>query len=142
MDQIDYDAIRARVERRFRERRRFTKSIQAFVWMNVSIWGLWYLTGQLNNNTFPLPALLTLLWGVSLVMRGIRVYFFPSHEDARERAFEREIERERRRIRRGLPEPQLDFEGEKAKRGVVRLSDDGELVYEDEPKRSASREDV
>jgi hypothetical protein len=85
-----------------------------------------------------IPLLIAVAWGIGLGIHGLVVYNKSgAGEQARERAIQREVERERQRLygdRYGADdyEKRKNEGDEKPKRGVVRLADDGELIYEDE----------
>jgi hypothetical protein len=137
-DQLDLNAIRHRVEQRINKRKEFFIHVSIYVIVNVFLWLLWaflnpFLSSLLPDVPFiqaPWPLIVTLGWGIGVSIHAIVYYFETIGLDrAREREFDLEIERERMRLGLGSA---------KAKR-QARLSDDGEIVYEEEPERKTSR---
>jgi hypothetical protein len=130
-DRIDYDRINQRVEKRLRERKKLRGLVLAFVVMTAVVWTTYLLVDPMvpPEGKFLWPLIPMVAMGVVVIWRAVEVYFLA---EAREREWddlmEREIERERARL---YDEAVL----EKPKRDqVAHLSDDGELVYEeDEP---------
>jgi hypothetical protein len=119
------DEIRARAEKRVKQRRDALTDVIAFVAINAIVWGVWSFVSPTLVQTVPvLPAmgtlglvLLTAIWGLVAVWQLIETYLRPWLDDTRERAVEREIQRELLR----------HSDDEKPKRGRLMLSDDGEL---------------
>jgi hypothetical protein len=132
----DYEEARERVIKRMKKRQDFYTHLAWYVGVNLTFWFLWILSGSVG---FPWPLIITFLWGIGVVSDAVETYFQsnPELQARRERAIQREIERERARMAGSV-------EFEKPKR-TAHLSDDGELVYddeaEDEPIRRSSRRD-
>lgn len=125
-DQIDVQAIRKRVEKRFKQRQEFMIHLAVFVITNVGLWGLWLLLG----GGFAWPAIVTMGWGIGLLIHGITVYTEATMEQRREEMIDREIRREKMRV---YGDPDYDESLlSKPKRGgndpALRLTDDGEIV--------------
>jgi hypothetical protein len=134
-DRIDYDEINRRVEKRLRERKGFQGLVLGFVIMSAVVWTIYLLT---TPGGFAWPLIPTAVVGIVVIWQALETYFLAeARERERDRLTEREIERERARL-------YGDAALEKPKRDqTVRLSDDGELIYEDEepsePRRAAKR---
>ncbi len=148
---LDYDKIRERAEKRVKMQQEFKLHLIVYVVVNLFLWFLWLfipsvlsgldITGRFASILqFPWPLLVMLCWGVGLVIHGVVVHFEAGGgAEARERAVAKEVERERAlrsgestsgtRWRRAMGYE--DSTSEKPKRGA-RLSDDGELVYDEE----------
>jgi hypothetical protein len=131
-DQIDYDAIRRRVQERLNKRKEFIAHFAAYIMTNLTLWILYFLV-EPNTLWILIPIMSTLGWGIGLVIHGSVVFFESGGMDAwQEREMQKEIARER--MRRGLP-PEDGESWEKPKRDrIMRLTDDGELI-EDEDRR-------
>jgi len=125
MNDIDVEAIRKRVQKRLRQRQEFYIHAAIFVPVNLMLWLIGILTGSIAE--FPWPLIVTIGWGIGLISHGVDVYFKTSERVSRheENEVQREIERERM-LRYGSADL------EKPKRGAARLSDDGEIEYDDE----------
>jgi len=135
---IDEDAIRRRVEKRIKAQREFISHFITYCIVNALIWCVWAFAPAimnqigLNTSTFPFslvalpwPLLVMFGWGIGLVGHGMNTYYkSDTAEKAKERMVQREIEKERMRL---YGNPDL----EKPKRRRARLSDDGEITYED-----------
>lgn len=151
-EQIDYTAIKRRVENRIRARMAFFIHLTVFIIINLALWfGYKFVIAmvlQTMENSlpsiavtamqFPWVIIVTLGWGIGLLAHGIKVYFDSGAMDAyRERATQREIEREKMRLYGATPD---QFQKPKRERaaGKVELSDDGELVYDDDLSQQAS----
>jgi hypothetical protein len=137
MDDLDYRAIRKRVEERMEQRTKFFKDIASYITTNIICWGIWFFfTGGREGGGFPWPLFVTFFWGLGLINDAVQLFFRDNNflENMREREFQREVERERERLYRE------GYSDAKPKRGEVALSEDGELIYEDEP--SDRRRDV
>ena len=120
--QEDYTRIRKEIEKDFNKRKEFLIHLGTYIPINLLLWLVWFLTNEVFD--FPWPLVLSLGWGVGLVIHAIDVYFATgSRLAAREAAIQREIERERERLY-----------AEKPKRSRLVIADDGELmeVVEDE----------
>ncbi len=139
-DQLDMTEIRKRAEARVRKRGEFIQHVGIYIVVNLFLWigfGLFALVTGGAWGWLLVPLLSTLGWGVGVAIHAITTYFETGMmERMREREIDREIQRER--SRRGIAEP--DEMPEKPKREqMVRLTDDGELAYEDEPERRTSK---
>src|SRR5437868_1358147 len=132
-DQIDYEAIRQRAEKRVRQRIEFVQHLSIYVIVNLILWALWFIGANALHSwvmEFPWPILVTLIWGVALAIHGAVVYTQTNMMDAmRETAIQQEVEREMRL--RGMDTQAAELEKPKRDR-AVRLSDDGEIVPVDE----------
>jgi hypothetical protein len=129
-DPIDYEAIRARVDQRIKERTRFLASLGMYVAINIMLWAMWFFSD--GRSSTPWPLWVTIFWGIGIVRQGFRVFIGNRYmENMREREIQREIEREKVRLYGTEKE-----KNEKNKRGAVHLSDDGELVYEEDEQES------
>ncbi len=128
--QIDYEDIRRRAEQRVKKRAEFWQHLAIYVVVNLFLWLLFGIFSAYAGGPGPLivPLLSTVGWGMGLVIHGIVTYVETNMDRMREREIDREIQREMQR--RGLTSDEVL---EKPKRDqTVRLSDDGELIYEDE----------
>ncbi len=133
-DNLDYDDIRRRVEKRVNKRKELYIHMGVFVFGNVVVSSLWLLMRSpfvmiaLDTPLYdvfrlftqlPVPLLLLCAWGIGVMAHSLAVYFETGALDKmHEREMTREIEREKQR-------PYLN---EKPKREALTLSDDGELV--------------
>lgn len=128
MPDIDYELIKERVERRMKERERFLKSVMGFLTANIICWTIWFLTSR----GFPWPIFVTIGTGMNVISQFAKTFVGSEvMENMREREFQREVERERMRLEHGISYAKVKND-EKAKNGEIRLSDDGELIYQDE----------
>ncbi len=132
-NQLNYEEIRARAEKRANKRKELLMHVAVYIIVNLSLWLIFGIMAAFSGSAALLlvPLLSTFGWGMGLAIHAAVNYVETTGLDAmREREIDREIEREMRR--RGLTEADVL---EKPKRdAAVRLSDDGELVYdEDEP---------
>jgi hypothetical protein len=114
MDDEQYKAARKAAEKRVKSRMEFYQHLVAYVMINVMLLiafrGQWWII-------FPLFG-----WGLGVVMHGIEVFW--DDPARRERAIAHEMAK--------LGYAPTDAVAEKPKRERVMLSDDGELIYEDE----------
>lgn len=104
-----------------------------YVVINLMLFAMAFITHWFE---WFIPVIVLLGWGSGLVAHALDTYFQTSTriEEQRERQVLAEIERER--LLRGIPEDAAELQ--KPKRQQVSLSDDGELVYEDEKARKSS----
>lgn len=123
-DQIDVDAIRERVEKRLKARTGFYIHFAVYVAVIVTLWVLYFLRTPGMSMTPPPPLVVMFGWGIGIVAHGVSVFASQRMDDVREREVERAIERERMRY----------AQAEKPKRDerAMRLSDEGELIPEEE----------
>jgi predicted membrane-bound spermidine synthase len=130
-DQIDYDKINRRVEARIKARKDFQGVVLGFLITCAAVWPIYLLT---DPGGFAWPLIPTAVMAVVVIWQALETYFLAeARERERDRLTEREIERERARL---YDEAVL----EKPKRDrTAHLSDDGELIYEDEERRAAQR---
>ncbi|MBX3065486.1 MAG: hypothetical protein U0528_16165 [Anaerolineae bacterium] len=126
MSDLDYDAIRKRVEKRIQKRQKLIKTVGETIGANLICWTIWLIV---MPGSFAWPAIVTIVSVVNLIKEVSEVYFNSNEyfDNMREREYQREIERERERI--------YQDEYAKPKRGDVTLSDDGELVYDEDEDR-------
>jgi hypothetical protein len=121
-DQMDYAKIRERAEKRVKNRQEFVSHLIIFLMINGMLWFIYF---SASPEVFAWPLIITLGWGAGLVSHAMAVYRESNAGRlAQERAIQREIEREM-----ALLGEDIDL---KPKRSV-RLSDDGEIVYDDSP---------
>jgi len=139
MSDPNYDEIRQRVEKRFKERQAFFIHFSVYVVINLMFWGLWFLMSQAPDAApvpvgggfapdeiefvmFPWPLIITFGWGIGLVAHFLTYYYQhgPGREQ-RESAIQREVERElaRRKAEGYLEKPKRDRR--------LQLTDEGEL---------------
>jgi hypothetical protein len=147
MDDSQYDDIRRKIERRYKERMGLIIHFVAFVIANLSFWALWLMitptaveriqggfsdTVQLGLG-FPWPIIITLGWGVGIVAHFLNYYYrYGGGVNKREEAIQREIEQElARRQEAGYVEKPKNDER-------MRLTEDGELavISDDEDSRA------
>src|SRR5258707_6631937 len=128
-DQIDYEAIRQRAEKRVRQRIEFVQHLSIYVIVNLILWALWFISTKALPSwvtEFPWPILVTLIWGVALAIHAAVVYTQTNMMDAmRETAIQQEVQREMRL--RGMDTQAAELEKPRRER-AVRLSGDGEMV--------------
>ncbi|HVO44346.1 MAG TPA: 2TM domain-containing protein [Aggregatilineales bacterium] len=120
-DDIDYDAIRKRVEQRMKDRMGFIMDLVSFVGVNGLLWLIW-----LPGRGFPWPLFITIPWGIGLFAHAANTLFSGTMNKMAEREVEQEIERER--MRRGMSTGKRKNELDTP----MRLSDEGELIPDDE----------
>jgi hypothetical protein len=114
MNDKQYKAMRKAAEKRVKNRMEFYQHVVAYVVINamllIAFRNQWWVV-------FPLFG-----WGLGVIMHGMEVFL--DDPTRRERAIAREMAK--------LGYAPTDAAVEKPKRGRVMLSDDGELLYEDE----------
>jgi hypothetical protein len=129
---VNYDDIRARAEKRVKQRAEFYQHLAIYLVANVLLWVMFILISVLANaggGPLIVPLMSTLGWGIGIAIHGIVVYVDTTAMDARrEREIQREIERELRR--RGIDDPAELYDKPKRDQ-TLRLSDDGELIPDD-----------
>jgi hypothetical protein len=114
--------MRERAEKRVKNRQEFVSHLIIFLMINGMLWFIYLST---HPGVFAWPLIITLGWGAGLVSHAMAVYRDSNAgQRARERAIQREMEREM-----ALMGEDIDV---KPKRSA-RLSDDGEIVYDDSP---------
>ncbi|MCC7447396.1 MAG: 2TM domain-containing protein [Anaerolineae bacterium] len=137
--QLNYDEIRKRAEIRVKKRTEFIKHLAIYIIVNLFIWAFFGFIALFVSHTFYvlIPAVLsTLGWGLGVAIHGVTTYLDTSRlETMRDREIEREMQREL--AMRGMSEVDL-YEKPKRDR-VARLSDDGEIVYDEEPPAEARK---
>jgi hypothetical protein len=138
---LNYDKIRERAEKRVKMQQEFKLHWIIYAVVNVFLWLIWLFKTDLLASLgvsgtllsilqLPWPILVMLCWGLGLFIHGVVVYFEAGGgAEARERAVQQAIERERA-LRYG------DSALDKPKRSA-HLSDDGELVYDEEDETEA-----
>jgi hypothetical protein len=148
-EQIDYERIRARVEQRIKRRAKFYKDVVSYLTVNFILWMVWgwpILRGEtsLQSGGTPWPMFVTLFWGIALVSDAIKVFFDFDKDSAFDREMQREIQRERRRVYGddeylSKPKRSDEFDEKPKREQTVRLSDDGELIYEEDDQGAGRR---
>jgi hypothetical protein len=135
-DRIDYDKINRRVEARIKARKDFQGVVLGFLITTVVVWIIYLMADR--SDPFVWPLIPTAIMGIVVIWQGLETYVLAeARERERDRLTEREIERERARLydEAALEKPKRDR--------TAHLSDDGELVYEDdersEPRQSVKR---
>ena len=83
------EALHELALQRIKKRRDFYGHLLVFVLFNAAVWVIWALTHSLGE--FPWPLVVTLLWGVGLVMNAWDVFF-------RRPITEAEVQREMRSL--------------------------------------------
>jgi len=146
MEAEQYDAIRQRVELRFRHRYAFFAHVAVYVLVSMLLWLVYGLTAGMAAEiasqfpiaglyailAFPWPLVIMAGWGIGLIAHGMNYYIrYGEGAIRRKEAINRAIEREMA----------WRMNDEKPKNDVpMRLTDDGELeVVEDEPSLRAKR---
>jgi len=136
--QLNYEEIRRRAEIRVKKRAEFIKHLAVYVIVNLFIWAFFGFIAFISGEPKALIAavLTTLGWGLGVAIHGVTTYLDTSRlETMRDREIEREMQREL--AMRGMSEQDL-YEKPKRDR-VARLSDDGEIVYDEEPPAEARK---
>jgi hypothetical protein len=136
-----YNDIRARAEKRAKKRGEFYQHLAIYIIVNLFLWVIFLVISGFFGSPIPLlvPFLSTLGWGLAVAIHATVTYIETGAMEAmREREIQREMQRELRR--RGIDDESELFEKPKRDQ-VVRLSDDGELVYEEDEsaKKSSGR---
>jgi len=152
MSESGYDQIRARVEKRFKERQAFLIHLSIYIFINLVLWGMWFIVpqaapamlasalepGEIEFFMLPWPLIVTLGWGIGLVSHFLSYYYkYGAGAEQREQAIQREVDRE-------LARRDADGYIEKPKRDRrVHLTEDGELetVVETDEGRSRRERD-
>ena len=138
---LNYEEIHQRAEKRVKKRAEFIMHLAIYLIVNLFVWAFFvflFLTGA--GLAVLIPAVLTTLAsGLGLAIHGITVFVETTAMDnLRDREIQREIQREM--LRRGLSEADLEEMYEKPKREqVARLSDDGEMIYDENQPASGRR---
>jgi membrane protein implicated in regulation of membrane protease activity len=136
MSDLNYDEIRRRAEKRANKRKELFMHVGIYIIVNLFLWLIFGILSAVSASPALLliPLLSTLGWGIGVAIHAVVTFAETTALDSmREREIEREIQREMRL--RGNPDML-----EKPKREqTVRLSDDGELVYDDEPPEQVRR---
>jgi len=132
-DPIDYDAIRRRVQERLNKRKEFIAHFAAYIMTNLIVWITYFLI-QPGGLWVLIPLMTTLGWGIGIVIHGSITFFEAGGMDSwQEREMRKEVARERMRL--GLP-PEDGDSWKKPKRDrIIRLSDDGELIEEEDRRK-------
>jgi hypothetical protein len=140
MADSNYDDIRRRVEKRFKERQELLIHVAVFVIANLAFWLFWLFLAPAGSTSsfpgseptsqpgaFPWPLIINLGWGVGIVSHFLWYYYkYGGGAERREQAIEREIERE-------LARREVGGYVEKLKRDShVQLTEDGELEAEND----------
>jgi heme O synthase-like polyprenyltransferase len=129
---INYEEIRRRAEKRVKKRAEFIQHVAIYLIVNVFLWIFFGFISLFAGTRYVLiPAILsTLGWGMAVAIHAATVFAETNLIDnMREREIQREMQREMNRL--GISDPAELYD--KPKRdAAVRLSDDGELIYEDE----------
>ena len=81
------EIVRDQALRRLKKRRDFQAHAFVYVIFNTMIWGIWTVIGLSSHSWWPWPAMVTLGWGIGLVMNAWDVY-------ARKPITEEELQRE------------------------------------------------
>ena len=124
--------LRKRVEDRMKNRNAFYIHLIAFFGSNLLLWVIWLTTEPFG---FPWPLYATLPWAMGLVIHAFVVYQESgAAQERREQRIRREIEMEKMRM--GLATD--SYQKPKRDQGM-RLSDDGELVVEDDDMQPAAK---
>jgi uncharacterized membrane protein len=134
-DEASYDEMRRRAEKRVRKRVEFNMHLAIYVVVNLGLWVMFgLLSGILHLPWLMLiPLLSTVGWGLGVAIHGIVTYMETRAMDV---LVEREIRREMalRNLRDAVEDSPEAYEKPKRDR-VARLSDDGELIYDEEAQR-------
>jgi hypothetical protein len=146
MADSNYDDIRRRVEKRFKERQELLIHFAVFVIANLGIWLFWLLINPVVSVSsfsdgqetslplpFPWPLIVTLGWGIGMVSHFLSYYYkYGGGAERREQAIEREIERElvRREDDGYLDKPKRDQQVQLTEDGELEAVNDEEVVYD------------
>ena len=133
-DPIDYRKINKRVEKRMKKRKEFQDTIVAFLVISAVTWAAYFVFNGFNFSRPAWPLIVMVFVAVIVVFQGVDTYFLAdARERERERLMEEEIGRERMRLYgdAGLEKPKREQ--------VAHLSDDGELVFEEEADQKMSQ---
>lgn len=142
MADIDLDEIRKRAEKRLKARTEFYSHLGWYIGINLMLWVIWFLTAASAGEAyFPWPLIVMAAWGIGLIADAVETYNATNvnAQMRRQQALLREIERERELLRA----IQGDAPPTGKRKRSARLSDDGEIVYDDgEDPASDEIEDV
>jgi hypothetical protein len=140
-DDLDINEIRHRADKRAKKRAGFIQHLAIYVIINLCLWVMFLFIGGLVRSPWPLvlPLLSTFGWGIGVAIHGVVTYLETGvMENMQEREFERELRREM--LRRGITDPAVMEKPKREERDrVVRLSEDGELIYEEDEIRTSKR---
>jgi sugar/nucleoside kinase (ribokinase family) len=140
-DQPTYEEIRARAEKRVKHRNDFFQHLTIYLIVNAFVWAIFLVIAALVEAPEALiPAFMTTFgWGIAVAINAASVIGeSASVGKIRENQIQHEMRREMEA--RGITDPAQLYEKPKRDQ-TVRLSDDGELIYEDEADQKASRQD-
>ena len=94
------EALRDQALRRLKKRRDFKAHVFVYVIVNAVIWGIWTAIGLSSDSWWPWPVIVTLGWGIGLVMNAWDVYVRkPITEDELQREIEHLVASQRGRER-------------------------------------------
>lgn len=134
-DEVNFEEMRQRAEKRVRKRVEFNMHLAIYVVVNLGLWlAFGLLSGMIRTPwVLTVPLLSTIGWGLGVAIHGIVTYMDTRAMDV---LVEREIRREMalRNLRDAVEDGPEAYEKPKRDR-VARLSDDGELVYDEESER-------
>ena len=132
---VNFDEMRQRAEKRVRKRVEFNMHLAIYVLVNLVLWVAFGVIAAFAQQAGLLlvPVLSTLGWGLGVAIHGIVTYMDTRGMDM---LVEREMRREMalRGIRDAVEDSPEAYEKPKRDR-VARLSDDGEMLYDDESER-------
>ncbi|MEO8612788.1 MAG: 2TM domain-containing protein [Chloroflexota bacterium] len=151
MSDFQYDDIRRKVERRYKQRLGLIIHVVVYLIINSMFWGMWAFMTPVATTLqvigapsqtmalpigFPFPLIIMVGWGAGLVAHFLSYYFrYGAGANQRDEAIQREIDQElARREQAGyLEKPKNDQR--------MRLSEDGELeaVPDDEISETEKR---
>jgi len=132
MSDSQYDEIRRKVEKRYKERQGLIIHFSIYLIVNLMLWILWAVTSL----SFPWPMIVTTGWGMGMVAHFLSYYFqYGRGAERREDAIQREVEREMARRQGG------DYVEKPKRNPAMRLTEDGELedVIDDDEINGAER---
>lgn len=91
-DDLSEEAIRHRIEKRFKRRTDFLGHLVSFIGVNVLLWVLWGGFGLTLGIPLPWPLIVMLGWGAGLADDAVNTFYQTGRRDeAREDAIEREL---------------------------------------------------
>ncbi len=138
-DEASFEEMRQRAEKRVRKRVEFNMHLAIYVVVNLALWVMFGLLSGLSQQPalMLIPLLSTVGWGLGVAIHGIVTYMETRAMDV---LVEREMRREMalRNLRDAVEDSPEDYEKPKRDR-VARLSDDGELVYDEESESRRAR---
>ncbi len=146
-DRKELRKIRDRVQQPITKRREFFEHLGVYVLINLMLWMIFSFSGGFPLDGFPWPLIVSLGWGIGLVINAFEALSAGVNERALQRAVEREQDQlyeTGKRKRQQFDEPHTSLDDLDVAAPRVRLTQDGEFTdsmieeieSDEKPKRS------